>query len=403
MKKIMAVNAGSSSLKFKLIAMPEEQNIAEGIFERIGSRDAAFKIYLVNVNDERKELKSETLTIKNHAQAVSILLEELVALKIVEDLAEIAGVGHRIVHGGEYFNKSALVNEEVLEKIESLCDLAPLHNPAHLIGIKAFMEVLPDVPSVVVFDTAFHQTMEPEAYMYALPYSWYEKYRVRKYGFHGTSHDYVSKRAAIMHKKDIKDLKIITLHLGNGASLCAIKGGKCVDTSMGLTPLGGIPMGTRSGDIDPAVVEFIATKEKMSAKEIVNILNKQSGYLGISGISNDSRDIEAGILKGDAKCRLALDLQYKRIADFVGGYYLFMQGLDILVFTAGIGENSKRCRRKIMERLAVLGVEIDTKANESGNDERLISTKDSKVAVYVIPTNEEIMIARDTMALIDIL
>lgn len=401
MKKIMAVNAGSSSLKFKLVAMPEEKYIAEGIFERIGSKDAVFKICLVLENGEKKELKKETMAIKNHAQAVSILLEDLVNLNIVKELNEIAGVGHRIVHGGEYFDKSALVDEEVLEKIESLCDLAPLHNPAHLIGIRAFMAVLPDTPSVVVFDTAFHQTMESVAYMYALPYAWYEKYRVRKYGFHGTSHDYVSKRAAVLHKKDVKDLKIVTLHLGNGASLCAVKNGKCVDTSMGLTPLGGIPMGTRSGDIDPAVVEFISIKEKLTAKEIVNILNKGSGYLGISGISNDSRDMEVGIKRGDARCRLALDLQYKRIADFIGSYYVYMGGIDIIVFTAGIGENSKRCRRKIMERLAVLGVKINTEANENSEGETLISANDSNIAVYVIPTNEEIMIARDTMTLIN--
>ena len=400
MKKIMAVNAGSSSLKFKLVTMPQEKYIAEGQFERIGSKDAFYKIVSILDSGEKKELKKETLHIRNHAKAVSILLEDLVNLNIVQNLNEIAGVGHRIVHGGEYFPKSALVDEEVLEKIESLCDLAPLHNPAHLIGIRAFMEVMPNTPSVVVFDTAFHQTMEAEAYMYALPYAWYENYRVRKYGFHGTSHDYVSQRAAILHKKDRKDLKIVTLHLGNGASLCAIKDGKCVDTSMGLTPLGGVPMGTRSGDIDPAVVEFMAGKEKLSAKEIVNILNKGSGYLGISGISNDSRDLEEGVKKGDAKARLALDLQYKRIADFVGSYYVFMKGIDVLVFTAGIGENSRRCRKKIMERLEILGVKLDTEANENCNGETLISASDSKIAVYVIPTNEEIMIARDTMALI---
>lgn len=393
MLKIMAVNAGSSSLKFKLLEMPNEKVITEGAFERIGLKDAIFSIA---VNGTKKR---EVLPIKNHAIAVQKLLNDLIQLKVVSSLDEISGVGHRIVQGGPYFKDSALINSEVIEKIDELSLLGPLHNPAHLTGIRAFMSVLPNIPNVAVFDTAFHQTMNEEAYMYALPYEWYEKYKIRKYGFHGTSHKYVSHKVAEVIGKDIKDLKIITCHLGNGASLAAVKNGVCVDTSMGLTPLGGIPMGTRSGDIDPAVVEFICNKEKLTAAEAVNMLNKKSGYLGISGISNDSRDLEAALETGNHRAKLALDLQYKRIADFIGSYYVYMGGVDVIVFTAGIGENSSRSRREILRRISVLGVEIDEEKNSKREEIIEITTKNSKIKAFVIATNEELMIARDTVRL----
>lgn len=394
MKKIMAVNAGSSSLKFQLLEMPNEVVITEGIIERIGLEDA---YYTIKINGEKHK---EVLPVANHGVAVNILLEDLIKRGIIKDLHEIAGVGHRIVQGGNLFKCSTLVDDEVIEGIAELCDLAPLHNPAHLVGIEAFRKALPDVKQVVVFDTAFHQTMAPEAYMYALPYEWYEKYGIRKYGAHGTSHEYVAKEAARLMKRPFESLKIVTLHLGNGASLAAIKDGKCVDTSMGLTPLEGIPMGTRSGNIDPTVVEYIANKEKLSVSEILTILNKKSGYLGVSGVSNDSRDLEKGMEEGNERCRLALDIQYKRIADYIGSYYVLLGGIDVIVFTAGIGENSERCRSEVIKRISVLGIKLDEQANHVRGKEALITTPDSKIKAYLIPTNEELVIARDTLRLI---
>ena len=389
--KIMAVNAGSSSLKFKLFEMPEEKVITEGNVERIGLEDAYFTI---KINGEKQK---EVLPIKDHSEAVSKLLKELIARNIVKSLDEIAGVGHRIVQGGWYFKDSELVTDEVKAKIEELIPLAPLHNGPHLVGINAFQKVLPNVSNVVVFDTSFHQTMPEESFMYAIPYEWYTKYHMRKYGAHGTSHKYVSQRAAEIMHKDLKDTKIITCHLGNGASLCAVNGGKCLDTSMGLTPLEGIPMGTRSGNLDPTVLNYISKKEGYSLDELITILNKKSGYLGVSGISNDSRDLEEALEKGNERAKLALDIQYKRIADYIGSYYVLLGGCDAIVFTAGIGENSPRARKEIINRLHVLGVKIDDEANKARGKETDLTGKGSTMKVYLIPTEEELMIARDVM------
>ena len=391
--KIMSVNAGSSSLKFKMYEMPEEKVITEGIVERIGLEDAYFTI---KINGEKQK---EVLPIKNHGVAVSKLLDELISRNIVKSLDEIQGIGHRIVQGGWYFDDSVLIDEDVISKIDELCALAPLHNPPHLVGIRAFMEVLPNVPNVAVFDTSFHQTMEEEAYMYAIPYEWYTEHKVRKYGAHGTSHKYVAYRCAELMGKDIKDLNIITCHLGNGASISAVKGGKCVDTSMGLTPLEGIPMGTRSGNLDPTVVSYMCEKLGVDASTLVNMLNKKSGYLGVSGVSNDSRDLEEAMDAGNKRAKLALDIQYKRIADFIGSYYVYMGGVDAIVFTAGIGENCARCREQVIERVSVLGAKLDLEANNVRGKEKEISAADSKVKVYLIPTEEELMIARDVMRL----
>ena len=391
--KVMAVNAGSSSLKFKLFEMPDEIVITDGVVERIGLEDAYFTI---RVNGEKKK---QVLPIKDHGVAVQMLLDALISEHIVNDISEIKGVGHRIVQGGWYFDDSVLVDDKVIAEIDELCDLAPLHNPAHLIGIRAFMAALPGVPNVTVFDTSFHQSMAEEAYMYAIPYEWYEKYHIRKYGAHGTSHKYVATRCAALMGRPIEDLKIVTCHLGNGASLCAIEDGKCKDTSMGLTPLEGIPMGTRSGNLDPTVVSYICNKLNLNATEVVTMLNKKSGYLGVSGVSNDSRDLEAAMAAGNDRARLALDIQYKRIADYIGSYYVLLGGIDAIVFTAGIGENSPRCRQQVVKRLGVLGVEIDEEKNNVRGEEILISTSKSKIKVFIIPTDEELVIARDVMRL----
>ncbi|MBP5551234.1 MAG: acetate kinase [Bacilli bacterium] len=391
--KVMAVNAGSSSLKFKLFEMPAETVITDGVVERIGLEDAYFTI---RVNGEKKK---QVLPIKDHGVAVQMLLDALISEHIVNDISEIKGVGHRIVQGGWYFDDSVLVDDEVIRKIDELCDLAPLHNPAHLIGIRAFMNALPGVPNITVFDTSFHQSMSEESFMYAIPYEWYEKYHIRKYGAHGTSHKYVANRCAALIGKPVEELKIVTCHLGNGASLCAIENGLCKDTSMGLTPLEGIPMGTRSGNLDPTVVSYICNKLNLNATEVVNMLNKKSGYLGVSGVSNDSRDLEAAMAAGNDRARLALDIQYKRIADYIGSYYVLLGGIDAIVFTAGIGENSPRCRQQVVRRLGVLGVKIDEEKNNVRGEEILISTPDSKIKVFIIPTDEELVIARDVMRL----
>lgn len=391
MAKIMAVNAGSSSIKFQLLEMPAETVIASGVMERIGLAEGIFTLKY----DGKKEETHPVLP--THAEGVELLLHTLVEKGIVKNLEEISGVGHRIVQGGEYFKDSCLVNDEVIAKIAELADLAPLHNPAHIIGIKAFQKALPAVPQVVVFDTVFHQTMPEEAYMYATPWEWYEKYGIRKYGAHGTSHKYVSARCAELLGKPIEDTKIIVLHLGNGASISAVEGGKCKDTSMGLTPLEGIPMGTRSGNVDPTVVSYICAKEDKTAAEVVNILNKKSGYLGMSGRSNDARDVTAGMNDGDHRCKITFDVQAKRICDYIGSYWLYMGGCDAICFTAGMGENLKHLRLNIAKRLAPLGVKIDEQLNDTFSDERIISTPDSKIKLYIIPTNEEVMIARDTV------
>ena len=389
--KIMAVNAGSSSIKFQLLEMPSEEVIASGVMERIGLSEGIFTIKY----DGKKEETHPVL--KDHAVGVELLLKSLIEKGILKDLKEISGVGHRIVQGGEFFKDSTLVDEAVVEKISDLADLAPLHNPAHIVGIRAFQKALPEVPEVVVFDTVFHQTMPEEAYMYATPYEWYTKYGIRKYGAHGTSHQYVSHRCAQLLGKDVKDTKIIVCHLGNGASICAVEGGKCKDTSMGLTPLEGIPMGTRSGNIDPTVVSFIAGHENKTAQEVVNELNKKSGYLGMSGRSNDARDVTAGMEEGDHRCKMTFDVQAKRIVDYIASYYVYMGGCDAICFTAGMGENLIHLRKNILNRLGVLGVKLDEEANNVRAVEREITTKDSKIKAFIIPTNEEVMIARDVV------
>lgn len=393
MAKIMAVNAGSSSLKFKLLELPEEKVITNGVVERIGLDDA---IYSITVNGKKEK---QVLEIKDHAVAVKLVLNDLVKRQIVKSLDEIEGVGHRVVQGGWYFKDSALVTDDVIKKIEKLSVLAPLHNPAHVVGIKAFQKALSDVPQVVVFDTSFHQTMEPETYMYSTPYEWYEKHHIRKYGAHGTSHKYVAGVCLDLLKK--KNAKIVTLHIGNGASLAAVKNGKVVDTTMGLTPLEGIPMGTRSGNIDPTVLQVINEKEGLSIQELIYILNNKSGYLGVSGVSHDSRDVEEAMDAGNKRAKLALDIQFKRIADYIGSYYVLMGGLDAIVFTAGIGENSWYCRQEISRRLKVLGVEIDEEFNKKTRGQlKELSTPKSKVKVYIIPTDEEVMIARDVVRIV---
>jgi len=394
MAKIMAVNAGSSSIKFQLLEMPEEKVIASGVMERIGLAEG---IFTLKYNGKKEETNP---VLPTHAEGVQLLLDTLLEKGIVKSLDEISGVGHRVVQGGEYFKDSTLVDGPdgvVVKKIAELADLAPLHNPAHIIGIKAFYKALPNVPEVVVFDTVFHQTMPEEAYMYATPYEWYEKYGIRKYGAHGTSHKFVSQRCAEIMGKKLEDTKIIVCHLGNGASISAVEGGKCKDTSMGLTPLEGIPMGTRSGNLDPTVVSYICEKENKTAAEVVNILNKKSGYLGMSGRSNDARDVTQGMNDGDHRCKLTFDVQAKRIVDYIAAYYVYMGGCDAICFTAGMGENLKHLRLNIAKRLGVLGVKIDEKLNDTFSDERIISTPDSKIKLYIIPTNEEVMIARDTV------
>ncbi len=407
MAKIMAVNAGSSSIKFQLLEMPAESLIASGVVEKIGSVDGKGKPLSGIVTLKYSGKKEETNPIiPTHAEGVQIILDALISKGILKSLNEIKGVGHRIVQGGEFFKDSTIVDGpdgKVVQKIDDLADLAPLHNKAHIVGIKAFYNALPEVPEVVVFDTVFHQTMPEEAYMYAIPYEWYTKYGIRKYGAHGTSHKYVSQRAAELLNKPLEDTNVIICHLGNGASISAVEGGKCKDTSMGLTPLEGIPMGTRSGNIDPTVVSFICDKEGKTADEVVNILNKKSGYLGISGRSNDARDVTAGMEAGDHRCKLTFDIQAKRVCDYIASYWLYLNGkVDAICFTAGMGENLKHLRLNISKRLAPFGVKVDEKLNDTFSDERLISTPDSKIKVFIIPTNEEVMIARDVMRIANI-
>ncbi len=393
MSKIMAINAGSSSLKFQLIEMPEERVITKGIVERIGLNNSIFSI---TVNGDNH---SEVGDIPNHEVAVEILLKMLIELKIIHSFDEIDGVGHRVAHGGEIFKDSTLVTEEALEKLEPLSELAPLHNPANLSGIRAFQKVLGNTPAVMVFDTAFHQTMPESSYLYALPYEYYEKYGIRKYGFHGTSHKYVTLRAAEILGKPIEELRFISCHLGNGASIAAVQGGKSVDTSMGFTPLEGVVMGTRSGSVDPAIIPFIMEKTGRSADEVLTILNKESGLLGLSGFSSDLRDIEAKAKEGDYRANLALDVFSSRIHKYIGAYAARMGGVDGIIFTAGIGENSPLIRARVLEGLEFMGVKWDPALNDVRGEEAIISCPDSKVKVMIIPTNEEVMIARDVVRL----
>ena len=386
--KILSVNAGSSSLKFTLFEMPEEKELISGVFERIGIENS---FYTIKLNGEK--IKKEAV-LASHTDAVKILTQELLDNNIVEDLSEIKAIGHRMVHGGEKYASSVLLTDEVIKTVEELSDLAPLHNPANLVGVRAFMEVIPDAVSVGVFDTAFHQTMEEDKYLYPVPYEWYEDYGVRKYGFHGTSHKYVSQKMAEILGKS--DAKIITCHIGNGGSLAAVKDGKCIDTSMGFTPNAGIIMGSRSGDIDASLIPYVMKKSGMSISDIDTALNKKSGLLGISGVSSDSRDIEDGIKSGNSRCELAQKMYVDKIVNYIAMYYVELGGADAIVFTAGVGENSISTRKQIVEKLDCLGIKLDEERNNVRGKEALISSDDSKVLVYVIPTNEELMIATDT-------
>ncbi|WP_160723996.1 acetate kinase [Bacillus sp. USDA818B3_A] len=393
MAKVIAINAGSSSLKFQLFEMPSEEVITKGLIERIGLNDSIFNI---TVNGEKVE---EVTDIPDHDIAVKMLLDKLTSLGIIKSLNEIEGIGHRVVHGGEAFNDSALITDEVLAKIEELSELAPLHNPANATGIKAFKQVLPNVPAVAVFDTAFHQTMPESSFLYSLPYEYYEKYGIRKYGFHGTSHKYVSQRAAELLGRPIEQLRLLSCHLGNGASIAAIEGGKSIDTSMGFTPLAGVTMGTRSGNIDPALIPYIMEKTNQTAEEVLDVLNKKSGMLAVSGFSSDLRDIIGEADKGNERAELALDVFANRIHKYIGSYAARMYGVDAIIFTAGIGENSDPIRERILKGLEFMGVYWDPALNKVRGEEAFINYPHSPVKVIIIPTNEEVMIARDVVRL----
>lgn len=394
--KILVINAGSSSLKYQLIDMDGEKLIAKGICERIGIDGKISG----NTFDGREFKYSVEL--KNHTAAFLEVEKVLTSTyKVIDDLSEISAVGHRIVQGGSLFKESVLVDEDVIAGIESLCDLAPLHNAAHIQGIRACREVFgEDVPEVVVFDNAFHSTMPPEAFLFPLPYEYYEKYKVRRYGFHGTSHKYVSQRAADMLGKPIEQLKLISCHLGNGSSVTAIDGGKSIDTSMGFTPLAGLPMGTRSGDIDAGILEYLMNKYGMDITEMLTILNKKSGVMGVSGVSSDFRDLEEAFKEGNERAGLAVDMFNYGVKKLIGAYAAAMGGVDAIIFTAGVGENSASQRMAIASDLEFMGVKMDEDANKVRGEERVISAPDSKVTVLLIPTNEELMIAMDTEALV---
>ena len=415
MAKTMAVNAGSSSLKFQLLEMPAEQVIAQGVIERIGMDDAIVTIKYdseverliddsededhITLSKNGKDKKYENvLAIKDHQQAINFMLQKLTDLGIIEDFNEITGVGHRVVAGGEWFNHSVVVNDSVLEKIDRLADYAPLHNPANAMGIRAFQKLLPDALSVAVFDTSFHQSMPEENYLYSLPYEYYTRYGARKYGAHGTSHRYVAMRAAEMLGKDLKSLKLITLHLGAGASITAIKDGKSLDTSMGFSPLAGVTMATRSGDVDPSLVYYIQEREGLSNDDMLNILNKKSGLLGLSTISSDMRDL-LDVQDTNDHARLAVKIFINRIIKYIGQYIAEMGGVDAIVFTAGIGENSIPVRQAIIDKLEYFNVSLDIEANKIRGKEVEISTKSSRVKALLIPTNEELIIARDVESL----
>ncbi|MFS0574860.1 acetate kinase [Sporosarcina sp. 179-K 3D1 HS] len=391
MRIILAVNAGSSSLKFQLLQMPEEKVVAIGSMERIGLSDGIF-----HMETDRGE-SEKVLDIPDHQKAVSLLLETLIEDGIVSSYDEIDGVGHRVVHGGEIFNDSVLITDEVIKTLNELSNLAPLHNPANIVGISEFKKALPNVPAVAVFDTAFHQTMPESSFLYPLPYEYYEKYGIRKYGFHGTSHKYVTERAAELLNRPLQDTRLISCHLGNGASIAAVAGGRSLDTSMGFTPLAGVTMGTRSGNIDPALIPYIMEQTGKSAEEVIDVLNKESGMLAVSGFSSDLRDIEIEATKGNERAQLALDLFADRIHKYIGSYAARMGGVDAIIFTAGIGENSTVIRHKVMQGLEFMGVYFDPDLNNIRGREGYISFPYSPVKVLVIPTNEEVMIARDTV------
>ncbi len=390
--KILSVNAGSSSLKFSLIKLPEEFEIASGLFERISLDNSFYKIKFndINIKEEAK--------ITNHEKAINILIEELLENKVINSLEEIEGIGHRVVHGGEKYIKSVIIDDDVIKGIEDCSELAPLHNPANLTGIKAFLKHLPNVTNVAVFDTAFHQTMKQDIYLYPIPYDLYTNYGIRKYGFHGTSHKYINQYISKYLKKD--NLKVISCHLGNGSSITAIDSGQVVDTSMGFTPLAGLMMGTRSGDIDPGIIEYLMKKTNKSIDEVMHILNKESGLLGISGLSSDSRDVEIAALDGDERSNLAEEICSNKIVNYIAMYNNLLNGADIIAFTAGIGENSKLMRERVLDKLTSLNIAYDKDKNDFRGEFRKISTRKSKIEVYVIPTNEELMIALETYDLI---
>ncbi len=393
---VLVINCGSSSLKYQVINSETEGVLAKGQCERIGIDG---RLVYEPAGGEKEITQAAMPT---HKQAIQIVIDALTNEKtgIIKSLDEIGAVGHRIVHGGEKFAASAIITDEMIETVEACSDLAPLHNPANLIGVRACQELMPHTPMVGVFDTAFHQTMPKEAYLYGVPYEYYEKYAVRKYGFHGTSHSYVSKRAAAVLDKPYESLKTIVCHLGNGASVCAVKNGQSVDTSMGLSPLEGLVMGTRSGDIDPSAVEFIAKKEHLDLSGVLNVLNKKSGVMGLSGVSSDFRDIEAAEQAGNERAATAQQVFNYRVIKYIGAYAAAMNGVDCICFTAGVGENNGVLRKQICENLAYLGIQIDDEANSKRGEETVISTPDSKVKVLVIPTNEELAIARETVALV---
>lgn len=391
--KILSINAGSSSLKFSLFNMDDESVIASGNFERIGIEGS---LYAIKLNSEKITQEVELPT---HLEAVEILLEKLITLGIIENLYEIHGVGHRIVQGKDLFSESVVINDTVMEQLETIKGFAPLHNPANMLGIEAFKKALPDATHVAVFDTAYHHTMNEETYLYPVPYEWYSNYGVRKYGAHGTSHRYI----ALQVKKILgtPEFKLISCHIGNGGSITAIKDGKCVDTSMGFTPLAGIMMGSRSGDIDSSIIPYVMEQEGKNAGEVIDDLNRHSGLLGLSEYSSDMRDIVAKCGENDEKCILAKNKYVRRVVDYIAQYYVLLEGVDVIVFTAGVGENNVLIRKEICEKLSCLGIKIDEELNNVSGELRKISTNDSKVDVYVIPTNEELMIARDTLNLIN--
>ena len=394
--KILVLNCGSSSLKYQLIDMETENVLASGKYERIGE-DEAFITH--KVNGQKIEIVHPA---KTHEEAIDFTLKQLTnpEYKVIDSLDEIEAIGHRLVHGGEKIAESVVIDDSVVEVLKECTDLAPLHNPAGIIGIEACKKVMPNKPMVGVFDTAFHQTIPEERYIYPIPYEYYEKYKVRKYGFHGTSHMYVSQRLAEIENKPIEDLKIVTCHLGQGSSVCAVQGGKSVDTSMGLTPLAGVPMVTRSGDIDPSVVTFIMKKENKTAEEVENILNKKSGVQGISGLAPDFRVIENESMNGNKRALLAMKNFKYSVASYIAKYAACMNGIDAIVFTGGVGENQINIRKGICEQLTFMGVEIDAERNNVRSEEKLVSKDSSKVKVYVIPTNEELMIAKETERLV---
>ncbi|MBO4863042.1 MAG: acetate kinase [Eubacterium sp.] len=396
---ILVINAGSTTLKYQLIDSVSEEVKAKGLCERIGAEGGKFKYDVIS----KGEKKEKDLNMPDHGVALKAVIDVLLDPEdgAISSLDEIDAVGHRVVHGGEFFSSSVKVDDDVIKKIEECSDLAPLHNPANLLGIKACQKIMPTVPQCVTFDTAFHQTMPEKAYMYGIPYSYYEKYKIRRYGFHGTSHSFVSKEAAKLLDKDVKDTKIIVCHLGGGSSITAVEGGKSVDTSMGLTPLEGLVMATRSGNIDPAIVQYIADKENRTVDDVLNILNKKSGMYGLSEKSGDARDIGAGVKAGDKKCIIAFNAFVHSAVKLIGSYIAAMNGVDLIAFTAGIGENDNKIRKAILENFGYMGITVNDEVNDATHGKQaVISTDDSKVKVVVIPTNEELAIARETVALL---